>query len=107
MVIYEGKSKDPQEQKIWGFVEVKNGFVDADELNRRSDREKLLGLAQLFPNFAPKLICCGAVNAERCKYQETNAKGVSDDWFQAPYKKLASQGEEQFFCARVLNQSRL
>jgi hypothetical protein len=104
MVIYDGGGKPPNEQRIWGFVEFKNGFLDADPLpGRRSDRDKLLILAKLFPLERPKLICCGTVNTEGRIYHKENAEKLGDTWFQSPRQEPPLATEEQFFCARLLN----
>ncbi len=102
VVIYDGGGKKPSAQKIWGFVELKNRYIDADPKERiegggrRTDREKLEGLSKAFPNLKPKLICCGTLNAEGREYHQQKANEKGDRWFEA------SSGDQLFFGARLL-----
>lgn len=103
LIVYDGLKPSPGEQLIWALVEVKNGYIDADPIvGRRTDRDKLLMIANWFGTSVPHLICCGSLSPDRRTYHIERAKHQGDLWFDAPTGKLPVDEETAYFGVRVI-----
>lgn len=103
LIVFDGHQKAPHDQKVWALVEIKNGFIDADQFEgRRSDRSKLLSITNLLHEDKPHLICCGSLNAERREFHIRQAGTLGDQWFEVTCGHLPYSDGEAFFCARVI-----
>jgi hypothetical protein len=107
MVVFDGSDPSPIEQSPWALVEIKRGYIDADALaGRRTDRDKLLALADLFGDDPPYLICCGSLNAEGRSFHYGKAAENHDAWYEAGVVGLPSWHEPAYFAARVIGTKR-